>query len=148
MAAEHAAELSEKSVRVSAARSQQTGLAAALALDPQRSAADNVAAIDAAIERLRTGAVAPAARDDGDGRFVAGDAVGFVDDAIFAWASRDRRSPRCSGSSAKTPSCSPASPAPAPRSTRRACGRSSRPASSSSARRAASRRTGRLVAAE
>ena len=85
MAAEHAAELSEKSVRVSAARSQQTGLAAALALDPQRSAADNVAAIDAAIERLRTGAVAPAARDDGDGRFVAGDAVGFVDDAIFAW---------------------------------------------------------------
>jgi len=85
MAAEHAAELSDKVVRVSAARSQQAGLAAALALDPARSAADNVAAVDAALERLRTGAVAPAARDDGEGRFVTGDAVGFVDDAIFAW---------------------------------------------------------------
>jgi DAK2 domain fusion protein YloV len=85
MAAEHAAELSEKVVRVSAARSQQTGLAAALALDPERSAVDNVAAIDAALERLRTGAVAPAARADGEGRFAIGDAVGFVDDAIVAW---------------------------------------------------------------
>jgi DAK2 domain fusion protein YloV len=85
MAAEHAAQLSEKVVRVSAARSQQAGLAAALALDPARSAAENVAAVDAALERLRTGAVAPAARDDGEGRFVTGEAVGFVDDAIFAW---------------------------------------------------------------
>jgi dihydroxyacetone kinase-like predicted kinase len=85
MAAEHAAELSEKVVHVAAARSQQAGLAAALALDPARSAADNLAAVDAAVERLRTGAVAPAARDDGEGRFVAGDAVGFVDDAIVAW---------------------------------------------------------------
>ena len=64
------------------ARSQQAGLAAALALDPARSAADNVAAVDAALERVRTGAVAPAARDDGEGRFVTGEAVGFVDDAI------------------------------------------------------------------
>jgi uncharacterized protein len=85
MAAEHAAELSEKVVRVSAARSQQAGLAAALALDPERSAADNVASIDAALEHLRTGAVAPAARADGEGRFAIGDAVGFVDDAIVAW---------------------------------------------------------------
>jgi DAK2 domain fusion protein YloV len=85
MAAEHAAELSEKVVRVSAARSPQAGLAAALALDPARSAADNVAAVDEALERMRTGAVAPAARDDGEGRFVVGEAVGFVDDAIFAW---------------------------------------------------------------
>ena len=85
MAAEHAAELSEKVVCVSAARSQQAGLAAALALNTARSAAENVAAVDAALERLRTGAVAPAARDDGEGRFVTGDAVGFVDDAIFAW---------------------------------------------------------------
>jgi DAK2 domain fusion protein YloV len=85
MAAEHAAGLSEKVVHVAAARSQQAGLAAALALDPGRSAADNLVAVDAAAERLRTGAVAPAARDDGEGRFVAGDAVGFVDDAIVAW---------------------------------------------------------------
>ncbi|MGH2917779.1 MAG: hypothetical protein ACRDLS_04145, partial [Solirubrobacteraceae bacterium] len=85
MAAEHAAELSEKTVRVSAARSQQAGLAAAVALDPDRSAAENLAAFDAALERLRTGAVARAARDDLDGRFAAGDAVGFVDEQIVAW---------------------------------------------------------------
>jgi DAK2 domain fusion protein YloV len=85
MAAEHAAELSEKVVRVSGARSQQAGLAAAIALDPARSAAQNVAAIDAALAHMRTGAVAPAARDDGDGRFAVGEAVGFVDDAIVAW---------------------------------------------------------------
>ena len=85
MAAEHAAGLSEKVVQVCAARSQQAGLVAALALDPARSAAQNVAAFDAALARLRTGAVAPAARDDGDGRFAIGDAVGFVDDAVVAW---------------------------------------------------------------
>ncbi len=85
MAAAHAAELSEKVVHVSAARSQQAGLAAALALDPLRSAADNLAAVDAALEHLRTGAVAPAARDDNEGRFAVGEAVGFVDDAIVAW---------------------------------------------------------------
>jgi len=85
MAAEHAAKLSEKVVCVSGARSQQAGLAAALALDPARSAATNAAAVDAALALVRTGAVAPAARDDGEGRFVTGDAVGFVDDVIFAW---------------------------------------------------------------
>jgi DAK2 domain fusion protein YloV len=85
MAAAHAAELSEKVVRVAAARSQQAGLAAALALDPTRHADDNLAAVDDALEHLRTGAVAPAARDDGEGRFAAGEAVGFVDDAIVAW---------------------------------------------------------------
>jgi fatty acid kinase len=85
MAAEHAAQLSEKVVRVSAARSPQAGLAAALALDPARPARDNVAAIDAALEHVRTGAVAQAARADGEGRFAVGDAIGFVDDAIVAW---------------------------------------------------------------
>jgi DAK2 domain fusion protein YloV len=85
MAAAHAADLSEKVVRVSASRSQQAGLAAVLAHDPARSAADNAAAVDAALEQLRTGAVAPAARDDAEGRFATGDAVGFVDDAIVAW---------------------------------------------------------------
>ncbi|MDQ3676892.1 MAG: DAK2 domain-containing protein, partial [Actinomycetota bacterium] len=85
MAAQHAAELSEKTVRVSAARSQQAGLAAGLALDPNRSAVENVAAFDETLERLRTGAVARAARDDPDGRFATGEAVGFVDEQIVAW---------------------------------------------------------------
>jgi len=85
MAAEHAAELSEKTVRVSGARSQQAGLSAALALDPERSAAQNAIAMEDVLEHLRTGAVAPAARDDGAGRFSAGEAVGFVDEEIVAW---------------------------------------------------------------
>jgi DAK2 domain fusion protein YloV len=85
MAAEHAARLSEKVVRVSAVRSQQAGLSAALALDPARPADENAVAIDLALEGLRTGAVAPAARADVDGRFDVGDAVGFVDDSIVAW---------------------------------------------------------------
>jgi DAK2 domain fusion protein YloV len=85
MAAERAAELSEKVVRVSAARTQQTGLVAALALSDARSAGENVAAVDEALEHLRSGAVARAARDDAGGRFAAGEAVGFVADEIVAW---------------------------------------------------------------
>jgi hypothetical protein len=37
------------------------------------------------LERVRTGAVAPAARDDAQGRFQEGDAVGFVEEQIVAW---------------------------------------------------------------
>ena len=37
------------------------------------------------LERVRTGAVAPAARDDVQGRFREGDAVGFVQEKIVAW---------------------------------------------------------------
>jgi uncharacterized protein len=85
MAAERAAELSDKEVRVVHTRSQQTGLAAAVALVPTRSAQENAAAMERQVERLRTGAVAPAARDDAQGRFAVGDAVGFVDDEIVAW---------------------------------------------------------------
>jgi hypothetical protein len=38
-----------------------------------------------AIAAVRTGAVAPAARDDAAGRFGVGDAVGFVEDELVAW---------------------------------------------------------------
>ncbi|MHB1570784.1 MAG: DAK2 domain-containing protein [Solirubrobacteraceae bacterium] len=85
MTAERAAELSEKPVSVVASRSQQAGLAAAVSLDPTRRAADNADAMLTSLERLRTGGVAPAARDDAQGRFRAGDAVGFVDEELFAW---------------------------------------------------------------
>ena len=85
MAAERAAELSDKRVAVVASRSQQAGLAAAVSLDPDQSAAENAAAMNATLERVRTGAVAPAARDDLQGRFREGDAVGFVDEQIVAW---------------------------------------------------------------
>jgi hypothetical protein len=38
-----------------------------------------------AVVELCIGSVAPAARDDVHGRFVAGDAVGFVNEEIIAW---------------------------------------------------------------
>ncbi len=85
MAAERAAELSEKMVSVVPSRSPQAGLAAAVSLDPGRGAAENAAAMDETLERVRTGAVAPAARDDAQGRFREGDAVGFVQEKIVAW---------------------------------------------------------------
>jgi DAK2 domain fusion protein YloV len=85
MAAERAAELSDKTVVVVPTRSQQAGLSAAVALDTGAGAADNARAMGAALDGVRTGAVAPAARDDGQGRFSAGEAVGFVDDEIVAW---------------------------------------------------------------
>jgi dihydroxyacetone kinase-like predicted kinase len=85
MAAERAAELSDKQVLVVPSRSPLAGLAAAVALDPDRRAPDNAAAMAEALGRVRTGAVAPAARDDAKGRFRAGDAVGFVEEEIVAW---------------------------------------------------------------
>jgi dihydroxyacetone kinase-like predicted kinase len=85
MAAERAAELSDKTVHVVPSRSQQAGLAAAVSLDSGRSAAANAAAMNETLARVRTGAVAPAARDDAQGRFREGDAVGFVEEQIVAW---------------------------------------------------------------
>ena len=88
MAAERAAELSEKTVFVVPTRSQQAGLAAAVALDPTRGADVNGRAMLEALEPVRTGAVTEAARDDAEGRparFHRGDAVGFIDERIVAW---------------------------------------------------------------
>jgi hypothetical protein len=85
MAAEHAAKLSDKQVLVAPTTSQQAGLAAAVALTPERSVEQNAQALTEAIERVRTGAVAPAARDDAQGRFSRGEAVGFMADEVVAW---------------------------------------------------------------
>ena len=85
MAAERAAELAEKAVRVVVSRSQQAGLVAAVALTPDADAETNAGAMRVAIAAVRTGAVAPAAREDAAGRFGVGDAVGFVDDELVAW---------------------------------------------------------------
>jgi hypothetical protein len=90
MAAERAAELSDKHVRVVPSRSQQAGLAAVVALDPARGASENAAALNEALERVRTGSVAEAARDDADGRFRSGEAVGFVEDELVAWGEPER----------------------------------------------------------
>jgi DAK2 domain fusion protein YloV len=85
MAAEHAARLSDKEVHVAPTTSQQAGLAAAVALSPDRTVEQNAQAMNDVLARLRTGAVAPAARDDAQGRFARGDAVGFVQDEVLAW---------------------------------------------------------------
>jgi len=85
MAAERAAELSDKAVVVVRSRSLQAGLAAAVAIDPRRAATANAEAMTEIIETLHTGAVARAARDDAQGRFRMGDAIGFVDDELIVW---------------------------------------------------------------
>jgi DAK2 domain fusion protein YloV len=85
MAAERAAELSDKQVLVLPATSQQAGLAAALALAPDQPLERNAAAAREALAHLRTGAVAPAARADPHGRFAPGDAVGFLGEEVIAW---------------------------------------------------------------
>jgi DAK2 domain fusion protein YloV len=85
MAAEHAARLSDKEVHVAATTSQQAGLAAAVVIAQDRSVEENARTIAQTLSRVRTGAVAPAARDDAQGRFRRGDAVGFVQDEVLAW---------------------------------------------------------------
>jgi len=85
MAAERACELSEKPARVMPATSQQASLLALVELDSAASAAENAERLDVALDGLATGGVAPAARDDAQGRFKQGDAVGFADGEIVAW---------------------------------------------------------------
>src|SRR4051794_38115632 len=85
MAAERAAELSDKLVVVVPSRSQQAGLPAAVALAGDRHAEENAMVMNEALVHLRLGSVAPAAREDVHGRFGVGDAVGFVDEHIVAW---------------------------------------------------------------
>jgi DAK2 domain fusion protein YloV len=85
MAAERACELSEKPARVVAATSQQASLLALVELDPDASAEENFERLDASLSGVNTGGIAPAARDDAQGRFKKGDAVGFADAEIVAW---------------------------------------------------------------
>jgi DAK2 domain fusion protein YloV len=85
MAAERACELSEKPARVVAATSQQEALLALVELDPAATAAENAERLAAALEGIVSGGVAPAARDDAQGRFRKGDAVGFAGGEIVAW---------------------------------------------------------------
>jgi DAK2 domain fusion protein YloV len=85
LAAERAAELSEKPARVVPTRAQQAGLAALLAFDADAGAEENAAAVAQAAAGLVTGGVARAARDDASGRFAEGDAVGYAGEDLIAW---------------------------------------------------------------
>jgi len=85
LAAERAAELSEKPARVVPTRSMQAGLSGLLGFEAQRSADENADAVAEVVAGLQTGGVAPAARDDPQGRFSAGDAVGYAGEELVSW---------------------------------------------------------------
>jgi len=86
MAAEEAARLAERPVRVVASTSPQAGLAALVGgFDPGAPAAENAARLEEELESIRAGLVAPADRDDAEGRYRRGDAVGFLGDDLVAW---------------------------------------------------------------
>jgi DAK2 domain fusion protein YloV len=85
MAAERAAELSDKEARVVPCTSQQAGLVALVEHNPAEPIEVNARRLDQALAGVRVGSVAAAARDDTNGRFVKGDAVGFVEEEIIAW---------------------------------------------------------------
>jgi dihydroxyacetone kinase-like predicted kinase len=85
MAAERAAEMSEKPVRVVPTKCQQEGLSALLAFDPARSCEQNADAIAVAAGGLAMGGVARSARSDPQGRFGEGDAVGYSDGLLVSW---------------------------------------------------------------
>jgi hypothetical protein len=85
LAAERAAGLSEKPARVVPTTAPQEGLAALLAFDPGAGSERNARAVGQAADALRLGGVAPAARDDAQGRFSAGEAVGYAGGELVAW---------------------------------------------------------------
>ncbi|MGI9020144.1 MAG: DAK2 domain-containing protein [Solirubrobacterales bacterium] len=85
MAATEAARLAERPAHVVSSVAQQAGLAALVAYDAQAPAAQNVTRMEAELRAIATGLVAQADRDDGDGRYRKGDAVGFVGEELVAW---------------------------------------------------------------
>ena len=86
LAAERAAELSEKDVAVVDSRWPQAGLACLVEHDSRPGPrGERASPARPRSTKSATGAVAPAARDDKQGRFAQGDAVGFVDEQIVVW---------------------------------------------------------------
>jgi hypothetical protein len=85
LAAREAADVVDKPVEVVESSSQQAGVAALVEFDPEVDAAANAHRLTDALSTVRTGAVAPAAKDDVEGRFVVGETVGFADGEIVAW---------------------------------------------------------------
>jgi uncharacterized protein len=85
LAAEEAARLTAKEAVVVPTVSQQGALAALVELDPERAAVENAERLGSVLESIRVGGVAPAARDDVEGRFTVGEAVGFEEEEVVAW---------------------------------------------------------------
>jgi DAK2 domain fusion protein YloV len=89
MAADRAAQLSDKPARVILTRSPAEGLAIAALLDGDADADANGVAGSEHLAGLRSGGIAEAAKDDASGRFRKGDALGYVGDELVAWGERD-----------------------------------------------------------
>jgi fatty acid kinase len=85
LAAREAAEVADKAVEVVDSTSPQAGVAALVEFDPSLDAGANGERLTEALAGVRSAAVAEAARDDAEGRFVRGDAVGFAGEEIVAW---------------------------------------------------------------
>jgi dihydroxyacetone kinase-like predicted kinase len=85
MAAERACELSEKPAWLVRSTSQQASLLALVELDRDAPAEENAERLEAALEGISSGGVAAAGRDDAQGRFRKGDAVGIAGEEIVAW---------------------------------------------------------------
>ncbi|MEH3054795.1 MAG: DAK2 domain-containing protein [Patulibacter minatonensis] len=89
MAADRAAQLSDKPTRVIPTRSQAEGVSIMALLDRDVSADQNAATGADQLAGLRSGGIAEAAKDDASGRFSKGDALGYVGDELVAWGERD-----------------------------------------------------------
>jgi dihydroxyacetone kinase-like predicted kinase len=85
MAAQAAAEMSERTVHVVEVTEMQAGLAILVGADVDRPAIENAEQMRALLGGVRTGSVARAARSDPEGRFIEGDAVGYVANDLVAW---------------------------------------------------------------
>lgn len=85
MAAREAARLAERPAHVLSSVAQQAGLAALIAYDASAAATDNVSRMEEELEAIATGLVAAADRDDSEGRYSRGDAVGFLGDELVVW---------------------------------------------------------------
>ena len=85
MAAERAAGLSDKPAQVIHTTAPQEGLVALLGFDPSAGCDENAQRVRETAGELSIGGVAPAARDDVQGRFSAGDAVGYAGGELVAW---------------------------------------------------------------
>ena len=74
---------------------------------PRDDAATNARRLEAGLASVRVGAVAPAARDDAEGRFRRGDSVGFAEDELVAWGGAGSTLVATVAALAETPRSSP-----------------------------------------
>ena len=85
LAAEGAAKMTDRAAVVVPSSSQQGALAALVELNAGGSAAENATRLANALDEIRVGSVARAAKDDPEGRFARDDCVGIVNGEVAVW---------------------------------------------------------------